>query len=379
MARGRSGWADAGDSIGLRFLPLIFGTPRSLFRGFRPLAQLICAGVTIIGLLIISSPSRGGDFHSSSSLACSDCHVIHYSESHSMAGAAPPAVPLGSGGPFPRLLRQSASQLCLACHDARTDAPDVLGANAGPYIRAAGGLNRVGDTGEYAEGNGHTLGSTNPPPGGVWTGNQTGGLQCVHCHDRHGNQYYRNLTPNPGTATGKFVTYLTGSTYSGTVAVQQLVVTPMSNHYAVGNILYRQAQVGTTDFGLSEWCSGCHGDYHGIGGSTNMAGSPNGDLNTGTPWLRHPTRDVTMARGVTNKHLDPNHWFSTLTSRVPVVSPSGIVPGTSGASDNQVFCGSCHKAHGSNHRAGLIYDDDATASAEDGTSLMQTCQQCHFQ
>ncbi len=296
-----------------------------------------------------------------------------------MAGPTPPTVPLGSGGPFPKLLRRSESELCLACHDGRTDTPDVLGANASAYVRAAGALNRAGDSGQYAEASGHSLGSTNAPPGGTWTGNQAGGLQCKHCHDIHGNAYYRNLTPNPGTATAKFVTYLTGTTYSGTAAVQQVANSPMSTHYALGNILYRQAQVGTTDFGLSEWCGGCHGNYHGVGGAANMGGSPSGDTNTGSPWLRHPARDVTMARAVANKHADASHWFSALASRVPIVSPSGIVPGTSGTSDNQVFCGSCHKAHGSDHRAGLIFDNETTAIPEDGTSLMQTCQQCHYQ
>jgi hypothetical protein len=161
--------------------------------------------------------------------------------------------------------------------------------------------------------------------------------------------------------------------------VQQIATTPMSVHYDAGNIRYRQALTGITDFGLSEWCGGCHGNYHGAGGSQNMGGSPTGDTNAGNPWLRHPTRDVTLSRGVTNKHVDASHWFSTLSSRVPVVSPSGAIPGTSGSSDNQVFCGSCHKAHGSTNRAGLIFDDETTAIPEDGTSLMQTCQQCHFQ
>lgn len=329
------------------------------------LGCLAAAGILLI-VLILFREGLAGDFHLYGSLTCSDCHVMHYSEAHTLAGPVPPTVPLASGGPFPRLLRQRASDLCLACHDGRTDAPDVLGPNAGVYVRAAGALNRAGDSGEYAEGNGHSLGSTNAPPGGAWTGNQAEGLQCKHCHVIHGNQYYRNLTPSPGTATGKLVTYLTGATYSGTAAVQQIANTPMSTHYAVSNIRYRQTQVGTTDFGLSEWCGGCHGDYHGAGGS-------------GSPSLVHPTRDVTMAQAVANNTVDPNHWFSALASRVPVVSPSGIVPGTSGTSDNQVFCGSCHKAHGSNHRAGLIYDDEATAAPEDGTSLMQTCQQCHYQ
>jgi hypothetical protein len=241
----------------------------------------------------------------------------------------------------------------------------VLGANTNNYVRAAGALNRAGDTGTYAEANGHSLGSTTAPPGGAWTGNQAGGLQCKHCHSVHGSAYYRNLTPNPGTATGRFVTYLTGTTYSGTAAVQQVAASPMATQYSVPNIRYRQAQVGTTDFGLSAWCGGCHGDYHVAGGSGSIGS--------------HPSGGVTMGQAVANGSVDANHWFSALASRVPIVSPSGIVPGTSGTSDNQVFCGSCHKAHGSDHRAGLIYDHDTTAPLEDGTSLMQACQQCHYQ
>lgn len=327
-----------------------------------------CAGglAALIGLLALAERSPSGDFHFYGSLNCSDCHVMHYSETHSLTGGPPSTVvPLGSGGPFPRLLRQSESQLCLVCHDGRTDAPDVFGSNAGTNVRAAGALNRVGESGPYAEANGHSLGSTNAAPGGTWTGNQAGGLQCKHCHDIHGNAYYRNLTPNPGTAKGKFVTYLTGTTYSGTAAVQQLATSPIATHYSVSNIRYRQTKVGSTDFGISQWCSGCHGDFLPAGGS----GSPPAD---------HSTDGVTMAQAVVNGNVDPNHWFSALASRVPVVSPSGAVPGTSGTSDNQVFCGTCHKAHGSTNPKGLIYDDETTAAPEDGTSQMQTCQQCHY-
>lgn len=330
----------------------------------------------MLALASAPRPGSAGDFHASGSLVCSECHVIHYSESHLISGALPPDPLLAPGGPFPSLLKNTVNGLCLACHDGRTDAPDVLGANTNPYDRAAGQLNVQGGG---VENTGHSIGSVAAPPGGTWTGNATSGLRCVHCHDKHGNGYYRNLTPSPGVATDRFVTYLTGSTYSGTAAVQQLASSPMAIHYAVGNIRYRQTQVGTTDYGLSEWCSGCHGSYHGIGGSPDMGGSPSGDANTGSPWLRHPTRDVTMSQGVGNQHIDPGHWFGALQSRVPVVSPSGVVPGTSGGSDNQPFCGSCHKAHGSTNRYGLIYDDESTSTSEDGVSLMQTCQQCHYQ
>lgn len=281
---------------------------------------------------------------------------MHYSESHTLTGGFTPDPLLAGGGPFPKLLKNSQSQLCLACHDGKTDAPDVRGANTGNYVRAAGQLNVNGDGNEPT---GHTIGSSANPPGGSWT---NPGLECIHCHDKHGNGYYRNLLPNPGTATGKFVTYTTGTTYTGTAAIQQLASIPMATHYAVSNIHYRQTLVGSTDFGLSQWCGGCHGNIHGDTGAL----------------FTHP-EGVTMAQGVADGKVDSTHWFSSLASRVPVVSPSDTIPGTASASDNQVFCGSCHKAHGSTNQYSLIYDDDSTAALEDGTSLNQTCQQCHFQ
>lgn len=316
--------------------------------------------------------ANAGDFHMAGALVCSDCHVMHYSKAHTYTGTFAPDPLLASGGPFPKLLKNSQSELCLSCHDGKSDAPDVRGASTGTYTRAAGQLNIIGDS---FEGTGHTMGSTALPPGGTWN---NPGLQCSHCHATHGNPYYRNILPNPGTASGKTVTYMTGAAYSGTVAIQQLAQTPMATHYAASNIRYRQTQGGSTDFGLSEWCGGCHGDYHGAGGNAKMGGSLSGDTGP-SPWLRHPTRDVTMAEGVTNRHINANHWFSSLASRVPLVSPTDTIPGTASGSDNEVFCGSCHKAHGSPNRKGLIFDNEATAEAEDGTSLNQTCQQCHFQ
>jgi hypothetical protein len=325
-------------------------------------------------LLAAGPPAKAGDFHRGASLVCADCHTVHYSETHLLTGAPGPGPLMAPGGPFPYLLRVSQAQLCLACHDGRTDIPDVRGPHANGYVRAAGQVNVLGD-GAAAEGTGHTMDSTAAPPGGTWT---NPGLGCRHCHATHGNEYYRNLVPTPGTATGKLVTSVTGLAYTGTAAVQQGAAGPLATRYAVGNIRYRQSQVGSTDFGLSEWCSGCHGDYHGAGGAPGTGGSASGDAGI-TPWLRHPTRDVTMAEGALNKRVDGARWFSVLASRVPVVSPSGVIPGTAGTSDNEVFCGSCHKAHGSDNRKGSIFDNETTAALEDGTAPMQTCQQCHNQ
>lgn len=324
--------------------------------------------------IVVADTAAAGDFHFSGSLMCSDCHVIHYSETHLLTGAPGPDPILAPGGPFSYLLKASQAQLCLACHDGRVDVPDVRGAHAGGHQRAAGQLNVQGD-GAGVEATGHTIGSSAAPPGGSWT---NPGLRCQHCHATHGTAYYRNLLDNPGTASGKFVTYMTGAVYSGNAAVQQLAGAPLATRYATSNILYRRTVVGNTDFGLAEWCSGCHGDFHGAGGAPNMGGSAAGDTGP-TPWLRHPTRDVTMAEGVANRHVSATYWFSALASRVPVVSPTGTIPGLSTTSDNEVFCGSCHKAHGSTRPKGLIFDDPTTPALEDGGSLTQTCQQCHYQ
>ncbi len=337
---------------------------------------------TTIGIMLffcLSTFCYAGDFHRFSTLVCSDCHVMHGSKSHQYDGSSTPDTSIGGLAPYSMLLKNNENELCLSCHDGKANNPDVRGGNTNSYIRAAGAINVLGDSGTYAENKGHTLGITTPPPGGMWSGNSAGGLKCSHCHDVHGNKFYRNLTKSPGNATGKKVTYSKGSGYSGTKAIQQISSSPLSTHYAASNIFYRQTTVGTTDDGLSEWCSGCHDNIHGQGGNVNMGGSASGDTaSAGDEWLRHPTRDVTMSEGSNNKHIDSTHWFSSLSSRVPVVSPSGVIPGTSTGSDNEVFCGSCHKAHGSDQKFGLLYDNDSTSAREDGSSMLQTCQQCHY-
>ncbi len=108
-----------------------------------------------------------------------------------------------------------------------------------------------------------------------------------------------------------------------------------------------------------------------------MGGSPSGDTGPGNEWLRHPTRDVTMSDGYRNGHLGGDGWFSGLVSRVAVVSPTEV-PGSSADSDNEAFCGSCHKAHGSSHKYLLIYDDSETLPHEDGQRMSETCTQCHY-
>lgn len=316
-------------------------------------------------LVQMPSGSRAGDYHrgSDGSLRCSDCHTAHYSQ----GGSVPSD--WGQDGAYRLLLKKEMiNDLCLMCHDGTDgEAPNVK--NPADYISSAGAFN---PTGTPDESNRHSLGSTSAPPGfqGTW---EAVPLTCTSCHDPHGNQYYRNLKPNPGQASSITITYMTGSTYDDNSAIQMVAAIPLSTRYSTANIRYRQTLKAPGNYGLSAWCAGCHGQFHGAGGAANMGGSVDGDTGS-SPWLRHPTQDVTMGEGNTNGHVSLLHWSSSLNSRTPVVSPNS----TLGDDDDQVFCGSCHKAHGSTHRNNLLWDNEQTEANEDGTKLLNTCQQCHY-
>ena len=322
------------------------------------------AAIVLVLWLSVGSPARAGDWHiGNDGMICSDCHVMHGSRRGIAYGGGMPN-PTG----YPSLLKAATpSELCLTCHDGTSgsddSAPDVAGAasyETTALKRSAGAFQAASGV---ATDNGHNLdvgGDT--APGGTWS--SVSGLNCTDCHAAHGNAYYRNLLPQPGTAP----------TERPVTAVTQSVTTPTATQYSVDNLRYTNSTNG-----LAAWCQGCHTNFHGQPGDVNMGGASGGDPPASNSyWLRHPTAGVTMAQGVTNGHIDSSYWFATAVSRVPVVSPSGVIPGTSGSSDNEVFCGSCHKAHGLTHPAGLIWDNPSSSSLEDGTTTRETCQSCHY-
>ncbi len=317
-----------------------------------------------LSLLAPGAPVSGGNWHTGDRLHCADCHVMHASRRGLAYGGAPSS-PAG----YQKLLRAStASELCLMCHEGGSGAADSPPDVMGPASYETPSLERAGGAFQAAVGvatpNGHDLAvAGEAAPGGTWSAGSAG-LSCVDCHNPHGNAHYRNLVPVPGNASSdRLVT-----------AISETSLSPTSARYSVANIRYTSSAQG-----LAVWCQGCHTNFHGQPGDTNLGGAVGGDIpGSSSYWFRHPTMGVTIAQGVTNKRLDSNYWFTGALSRVPVVSPSGLIPGSSGGSDNEVFCGSCHKAHGSPHRAALIWDDPTTAALEDGASATQTCQTCHY-
>ena len=287
------------------------------------------AGIAILLAVLLTSHSAvGGDWHNADQLVCSDCHTMHNSSNRQ------PMRYDAVSSPAEHLLRaSSATALCTYCHDgSNPSAPDVIapvsytGDPAGGFFPAA---NRD------ANPNGHDLEAVNPqmPPGG-----QTAmTISCVSCHETHGNANFRNLRTDPA-----------GTGANLAVAAYQAIKANGTNPdkvYVQPNVVYKA--------GLGDWCGACHGNFHGR--TTSAEG-------TGSPWLRHP-QDQAIA---TSPHADYAYWTGTIPSRVPVQNPSSnSIP----SSSDQVFCLSCHKAHGSANRASMIFADGATR--------LSTCEQCH--
>jgi predicted CXXCH cytochrome family protein len=284
--------------------------------------------VLLVAVLLAPRRAGSGDWHSGASSVCSDCHTMHNS-----TGGLPMRYdndPQAS----PRLLRHATSlSLCVHCHDgSMPGAPDVI-APVSYLADPAGGA--FPTNWSAVSGTAHVLaGEPLTPPGGT----QPMTLTCLSCHDPHGGPGFRNLRTQPGGPESPAVT----------VTATQRVTPDGTNPaeaYAADNVTYRS--------GLAAWCGGCHGDLH---------GRSNQEEGAGRPWLRHP-QDQTLSTSV---HVDYTYWLGEVPNRIRVQSPSDdAVP----SADDQVFCLSCHKAHGSPNRAALIFADGSRASS--------TCAQCH--
>jgi predicted CXXCH cytochrome family protein len=282
-------------------------------------------GLALVVLLCLLRFGRAGEYHSPDNSNCSDCHTTHNS-----AQGAPMRYD-GQAQPANVLLRAAdPDQLCLQCHDgSNPQVPDVVAPIDYTSDPSGGGF-----PSSWWEATiplrAHVIGGDPlTPPGGSLPMT----LSCISCHDPHGNGSFRSLRLDPArTGVSLPVAAVDTVTSSGGNAAQV---------YATGNTKYRS--------GLAAWCGACHGTFH--VGATGLG-----------PWLVHP-QDRTLS---TSPHADFDAWSGTFPNRIRVQTPiDDEVP----SADDQVFCLSCHRAHGSPNRHALVYADGATQDS--------TCAQCH--
>jgi hypothetical protein len=280
------------------------------------------------------------------------------------------------------------NDLCLSCHDEAGFAPDVLGSSnggSGPTdVRLGGYLNRLGIEGQPATG--HTLDSLDEAPGSnpPWKPEDENGagkgLNCTNCHHQHGfaggiDSSYRNLKMDPGNHgfLGAVVTYNDGN--PGNNDLTRDVFQRQEGNYDESDMDWNEPDPNNS--GIGNWCSGCHTNFHGQPGDSNIGGQPDGP--SYSHFLRHPDAGVNIgALGGGHSSLDQ---YNAHTNKVKVMSEVGIWDPAGG--DVTATCISCHKSHGNGNAFGLIYRSGTGTLTEDGdsngTQLENLCGQCHVQ
>jgi len=324
-------------------------------------------GLTASAAILMALACHGwaGEFHTEGQV-CSECHTAHFSQHGRPPEGAEP------GGPFEKLLLfSSPTKLCLSCHDGSdVNAPDVVAPVSTSYSPdefSAGGFFEF--SGGAPSEKGHDLGFL--PAEVPFSGMAPQVLKCTSCHDPHGNANYRNLRDRPGIGSGTAVTHNNPPLPTDDVfeRVHPDGANP-SEVYKLTNIGYRSA--------MSKWCAECHDRL-----------LPN---ETGTPpahFRAHPSEVNISGFG---GHVDLQHWLNGTGAGFGAATGDGI-PGIprvrfqnpSASSyetartvslNNQIFCGTCHLAHGSRYATATTWPYKSPVNTADAYA---PCQQCHNQ
>lgn len=351
--------------------------------------------LTLVCMGALAGMAFAGDYHTTTTLICSDCHNMHSSMTHSYGNAAQKDVvsyPWSSTG-HEYLLFGDVNETCLLCHDNNNIAPDVYGINTStgyPGTRLGGGLNGAlaghpAPGGSYSDNTGHTLGSMDAPPGtgGLYVP-ATEGLECTSCHAQHGSTtQYRNLlnrgifgSPNPP----KTLNYEIAPTKTNTKDVYERIATNFDpNHYSYTNVDYEEPYADSSRY--ANWCKTCHTSFHGAPGGAQLGGSYGGYNNSSTsPWLRHPTNGVNLLSS-TPTFVASLSTYAGRTNKVHMMDSQGLWTGAAADSTLTPSCMSCHKAHGNENPFGLIYMSGTGTITDngDGGTYKSLCKQCHVQ
>ncbi len=311
----------------------------------------------VVLIWVVTLP--GGEWHTGSDLVCSECHVIHYSGQGGVE----------AGGPFAYLLSHSSiNGLCLSCHDGSDPtAPDVFAAvtmyDASGDEHSAAGYFAAVDVGSDSA---HNLAVTDLVP--LRTPSANMALSCASCHDVHGNGNYRNLVSDPDSSGSGTNLVLGTDIFEGVAPAVPPTPEGSAAAYKSSNIGYRS--------NLSSWCAECH---------NLLATNENGVAPA--HFKRHPSEvGLDLAGG----HTDPSNWaagdslgFGAATGdgtegvprvRFQEATATDYSSAKTVASTNQVFCTSCHLAHGGRYFSCAVWPYKVLDA-----DMYSPCQQCHNQ
>jgi len=120
---------------------------------------------------------------------------------------------------------------------------------------------------------------------------------------------------------------------------------------------------------MSQFCAGCHGNFHMTGGATGEG------IDDANAWIRHPT-DIKIP------NTAPYNNYSTYNISVPVARSTIPDPASSTTEIDTggtaiVFCLSCHRAHASDQYDSLRFSYNADIKTGGGSSSSEGCFACH--
>ncbi len=294
-------------------------------------------------------------FHEQGVANCNGCHVTH--------GEGDGAALLGLSADEGLLIAESASDVCLLCHE------DGLGAVLGsdphfpPPERGGGNfafllednLNDAPDgtlspiPGDAAGHNlvspGHALGRDfrySFSPGGTFPAAQLG---CTSCHDPHGRAGFRLLYG---------VGEVQGGLFEFTAPAPQAEGIPLQGP---GEAAARHTAYRT---GMSDWCGNCHGRYHDNGDSV----------------LEHPSgeqleQEIVDQYNAYDGDEDPTggQFPTAYQPAVPFEDAAATPTSTNGpTTSSRVMCLTCHRAHASSAPAAGRWDFNIGLLDEDGVA-----------
>lgn len=352
--------------------------------------------VFILPFLIILFCGKSYAFHNGGVGECTGCHSMHS--------------PSSDGSFFLKGTDQGST--CLICHENSGDtgpndyhistADSNMSTGLSPKQRTPGGdfgwLKKsynitIGNvtTIEAGERHGHNIiavdknyvadNTNNKAPGGSFVSSD---LSCISCHDPHGK--YRRLgdgtidirgapiissgsydnSPDPVTGQSAVGVYRLlggiGFANSKTSNVSFTANPPA----AVAPSNYNRSESSTQTYvaygkGISRWCANCHSDMHSDTGKSlhpidrdlgsSLANNYNSYVKSG---------DITGVQASSYLSLVPYEENSTdYSSLKTIAGKSGSSPISGPASNSQVMCLTCHRAHATGWNHMFRWDNDA--------------------